>query len=288
MLENYSSHDGETRILAFCWDQPALVESCTRLVEHISTLGATSACFITSGLQAKLLFLNRKIQAFTVKELYEATNTLAPPDLSPHDLSRLYEYDLRVGWTWLTPPFGGDSPQGESESHHLWEAERIVVAYTSLFDLIQPNVVFTWDGAVLLQKALVCLAKRRGITTYFLERGLLPDTLVVDTAGVNYGSHVAGDGWTRVKFSDPSEIEVARAKRYCEELAVLERSVVTRGERMAPDLVRERLNTMNWIKECKILESVRPVELWQKFVMIISPDMNWRVDIYLAVHVSWI
>ncbi|OHY82205.1 hypothetical protein BCA33_07895 [Marinobacter sp. AC-23] len=53
-----------------------------------------------------------------------------------------------------------------------------------------------------------------GIRTFYLERGLLPSSLVIDPDGVNNDSSIAGADWKRNATSKPSFEEIEALQSY--------------------------------------------------------------------------
>lgn len=106
----------------------------------------------------------------------------------------------------------------------------------------RPQLVAVWNGCILEARVMEALARRSGAAVCYLERGLLPDSLVIDPHGVNAHSRFgrpAGPGAPAPVFT---EAELAAARTYLERSAEHGRSVVRQPERIAAAEVRARLD----------------------------------------------
>ena len=226
--------------LAFCWGNPALIEYYLNLTDWLKDQGGMEFVFITTNPQGKFYFLQRGATAFTIKELVETSASYPDLDVPGEDLKKLSDYDREIGFNWIAKKtFPGRAD--DAESYFQWQAQKILTAFSFLIDAVKPNVVLTWTGAMLAQTAPAYLARKRGIPCFFLERGLLPGTLVVDTEGVNYASSIAGEKWDKLAVPCPSGEEAALARQYCQTLGQEGKTVVATGKELTPDELREAL-----------------------------------------------
>jgi hypothetical protein len=215
-------HLSKIRILAFSWSNPILVESYLNLVGFLKSRFNTEFYFITNNSSGKLMFLEKGINAFTVSELC----SYIPPDydagISRDDRDSLSEFDRKIS--------------------DIKGPKQIVTAYSLLFDTIEPNIVLTWNGVCLLQKTLSFLAERKGVPIFFLERGLLPGTLVIDPKGVNYGSHIAGSGWDSENVPVPGHEKTEALRQYCKRLQKEGQTIVEHGRELSASEMRQQLD----------------------------------------------
>lgn len=223
------------RVLAFCWSNPQLIDGYLNFIEELSHYAPLDATFITTSLDAKLKFLYKGFQAFTVQELVSSI-TSSEIGLPSIDLDELVDYDEQINVRWVQTPDSFDI-----ETYHRFQSEQILRAYTTLWKTIQPHLVLTWNGFVSIQKTLARLAEYHNVPVFYLERGLMPKTLSIYREGINYGSHIGGDKWNNLNLAYPTSEEIKQAKAYCERINVQAESIVSTGEKMSSVQIREHL-----------------------------------------------
>jgi hypothetical protein len=227
---------GRDVIVAFCWDNPTLLPSYLELIKTIRDDWEVDVVFVTTGIQTKLTLIATGHDAVTIRDLYNVARTKPAPAVSPADISRLTEIERLLDWRWYPAP-----PAARGEEYHALQAERTFAAYEYVLDQLRPRVVLVWNGGVLLPGALAAVAAGRDIPVFYLERGLVPDTLVVDSRGVNFASAIAGDGWKPDTIPQPSRADREQMSAYCRALRESGRSVITEGARLGRDTIREQL-----------------------------------------------
>ncbi|MEO0438045.1 MAG: hypothetical protein AAF098_14170, partial [Pseudomonadota bacterium] len=202
--------------------------------------------FVTSDTSGKLLLALRRFKAFTVNELVLAYSEFQEPDASSFP-SEMGELDLKVDWLW-TPPNAVSHPEGLSRSsveYKDWKLAEFRRSYSGLLSDLKPDVVMTWNGTLAVTGCLVEIAERNNIDAFYMERGLLPDTLVLDRQGVNYRSSLAGPNRATTETSEPTRtIEASRRVRlhdFCDELKTSARSVVNKGQSLSEVELRSEL-----------------------------------------------
>ncbi len=197
--------EGRRRILVSCWANATTLDAVEQLFGAIRRHADVEPLFVsTGGPASREMFTERGLAMVSMQDICAAAKL---PNASPA------------------------SDEG-----------RLLAGYAWLFDAVHPAVLLTWNGAGdALNAASAFTAAARGVPTFFLERGLLPGTLVVDPQGVNYGSHIAGAKWAMLERSDPAAGELAAVAEYCRRLRDSTRSVVQHGESLAPDQVRDHL-----------------------------------------------
>lgn len=78
------------------------------------------------------------------------------------------------------------------------QAAEILLRFRSLARYWQPQLVLVWNGWTLPYSPVKALARARGAFCLCGERGLVPDSLVVDSEGVNAGSYLCGPKWEEI------------------------------------------------------------------------------------------
>ena len=234
------NRQGRLSLLCFGWGNPSLVDSYLKLISYLQKCAEIEPYFITSNPTGKLIFLQKGYQAFTVRELYNLSRDTNAIPIEEKDLKPLLDYEL-LNQRWLPDEDPTTSLADSQMNYYHWQALRILTAYSDLFNAIQPQAVITWNGAPLFAWALAFLARRKGVPTYFLERGLLPDTLVVDPQGVNYGSHLAGANWEKIHATQPTAEEMRSLRQLCLELQNQKRTIVRQGQDISATDLRMKL-----------------------------------------------
>jgi capsular polysaccharide export protein len=224
------------RILAFCWGSPTLENAYLNLIEELSRRVPLNVTFITTDSDAKLRFLTKGVQAFTVQDLVSSI-TSNEIKLPPIDLDDLFAYDIHMNWRWVPTAESFDN-----ETYHRFQSEQILRAYTTLWKMIQPHLVLTWNGFISIQKILTILADYYNVPVFYLERGLMPDTLSIDPEGINYGSHVGGEKWNKINPVYPTSKDIKQGKAYRERINREATSIVPTGKKMSSVQIKEYLN----------------------------------------------
>ena len=161
------------------------------------------------------------------------------------------------------------------ELYYSWAAERMVTAYRFLFKNVRPSIVFNWNGIAAMQAALTLVAEEHGTPCYFMERGLLPETLVMDEQGVNFSSHIAGPNWLRVRPPMPLAEEIKMVEEYCARLQAEGKTIVAVGDMMNPEKVRDHLNV-----SAKALIILFPLQIeWDSNILKYSPVYTKMLDV---------
>ena len=70
---------------------------------------------------------------------------------------------------------------------------------------------------------------------------MLPDTLVIDPQGVNYGSHLAGARWKNIAAAPPTAEEVRSLEQLRHELITQKRTIVRHGQEIPAPVLRRKL-----------------------------------------------
>ena len=234
-MKDYSDRLEKFRILAFCWANLSLEKAYLNLVEELRHHVPVDVIFITTSSETKLRFLRKGFRAFTVQDLLSSIshNEMELPSL---DLDDLVAYDRHINCRWVP-----SAQSFDDETYHRFQSEQILRAYTMLWKVIQPHLVLTWNGFVVIQKTLARLGDYYRVPVFYLERGLMPDTLSVYREGINYGSHIGGERWKDTNPKYPSCEEIRQAKAFCERINIRAKSVIPTGKKISRVEIREYL-----------------------------------------------
>ena len=71
---------------------------------------------------------------------------------------------------------------------HIIRAAESIEFFHHIADNLHPDILFVWNGLSLPTRAFKEFAKTLNIQVYCLERGFFPETLFIDSGGVNFGS----------------------------------------------------------------------------------------------------
>lgn len=106
-----------------------------------------------------------------------------------------------------------------SPAHHARGLQAAESCFNALLRMLNPACVLTWGSSLAQSRLLAHLARSQAIPTFVLERGLLPDTLMVDLLG---HSGLSDLNLTLLGYTSPDHATVAhhadcsyeRAKHY--------------------------------------------------------------------------
>ena len=246
------------KILGFCWKQPKHVEYYLSLIRNLEKKGV-KFCFVTEGDKAKELFAEQGIEAFTHRDIVTPDvqkkvthwwNNTDKKEYAGYNLPSLLQYER-----------DSFAHRPELIKMALQHAVLLIEGWLRVFKHVQPNAVFTWNGGVIEPKIPAEIAKKHGLPAYFFERGFFPHTLVIDPKGVNFGSHIAGDGWREVGFS-VSEDDLRGMREYIDGYHRNAETVVRQAQRV--------LTKAELYKELRIAEGKKII----LFPLQIEADTN--------------
>jgi capsular polysaccharide biosynthesis protein len=210
------------------------------MIEWMRTHHGMDCTVVTGAFDDEAVFTRHGFPAFNLQDLFLATESRPHIQGMADAAAASVKTDRLRGSEGLPRHFG---PQGEGDdAYYLWTARRLTAIYDFLLETVRPRLVFTWNGSLLMSRTLAEAARRAGIPTFFMERGLLPDTLVLDPQGVNYDSHIAGAGWDSVVAPTPTPAEIQRVREYCTALTRTGRTIVASGRDVSSEKLRSVLS----------------------------------------------
>ncbi len=155
-------------------------------------------------------------------------------------------------------------------------ALEAVLGAQAILDDFQPDIVAVWNGNIVEARAFRELALRAGAGVQFLERGLLPGSLVVDPRGVNAESFLcSGNAWDELASASWEETVLQRAGAYVEQRMRTGQSVVAQPDMMPPDELRTRLE----IPEDSTIILVPAQIDWDTNIVYNSPEFPTNADV---------
>ena len=227
------------RILAFSFNTSSVVYSYERMAKFLESEGF-ELILLSPQPDAKAFFWGKGLEAYSLTELVEYTRDDDPVKLEKDVARQFYDYDLKVQRKPVLP-LDVPSVVKNDEDYYHWATEHIYRAVSTLLEYIYPCTVFSWNSCTLPVNILSRLANEKDLPVFYLERGLLPETVVVDSVGVNYGSHIAGDKWQRVHAPVPDSKENELADRFCRQLEECRATIVPSGRDMEDGNIRTEL-----------------------------------------------
>lgn len=222
----------KTPALCFFWFNPVVLPDLKKFFTYFSDKHNLEFFIITNNFPSKLQFLKEGIQSFTVEELIKATPPGHEFAIADSQLEFMLSYDLVTGQ--LASVAG-------NKSNIPSYARQVLSAYAWLAENLSPKLTFVWNGCAFLQNSLAFIASQKKIPCFFMERGLLVDSLVIDPLGVNFGSALAGKNWERIKGPEPTNAEAKHLHHYRERVLNSKRTVVTHGVDCDPQRARDSL-----------------------------------------------
>jgi hypothetical protein len=121
-------------------------------------------------------------------------------------------------------------------------ALRTAAAIDTILAEFQPDVVAVWNGCIMEARLCAELAVQAGCEVRYCERGLLPNSLVIDPQGVNAQSYLCTPAWDEIAASPVGDADVGRVRSFMRGLTRTGASVVDQPDRCSPDTLRRRLN----------------------------------------------
>jgi capsular polysaccharide export protein len=90
----------------------------------------------------------------------------------------------------------------------------LIESFSRLLRFIQPHMILVWNGLSLPTTACAEVAARHGIPLVFSDEGYLPNTMVIDPAGVHARSSLCDGRWERLA-AEPLADHVVQELRAC-------------------------------------------------------------------------
>lgn len=84
-------------------------------------------------------------------------------------------------------------------------AHYLFMKYYTILSRKRYDAIMLWSGVTFRQSIATKAAKQLGLKTLFIENGLLPDTIVMDTKGVNYNNALPRDPDFYRSYNAPEE-----------------------------------------------------------------------------------
>lgn len=229
-------------LVLFTWHSKKNIDLIIPFLEYLRQSLGFQIYVITTQATGKFYLINHGFQAFTVNEIaacYPSKTT----DFSKSNMVPEPCIDLLLDWLYTPqdPALLPGPKRDTSADYYLWKRDQVLSAYRGFLSDCAPTAVFTWNGAFLVTGALADAAHELEIPCYFLERGLLPESLIVDPQGVNAKSVVTASDWKSAATETFDETTKQLMLDYCNHIAASNRSVVNIGKSLSDKEVRQHL-----------------------------------------------
>ncbi|MCK0163987.1 hypothetical protein [Marinobacter sp. S6332] len=235
--------DIKPTVVLFTWHSTKNVALITPFIKHLVDTCGFQCHVVTSDATGKLALLNSCDSSFSVNELLLAYANPTHQPSSGKATTTDHLLDLHLDWLY-TPkdPVLLDHPDRKATvDYYSWKQQQLISAYSLFLADVGANTVITWNGSLLVTGALAESADLLGIPSFYMERGLLPGSLVIDPNGVNSDSSIAGNGWQINGSIEPTEDDVLALKAYCQKLGSSNASIVNTGQKKESEAVLAQL-----------------------------------------------
>jgi hypothetical protein len=229
--------------LVFVWDNPPLIENCLQLGRTLREL-SLEPVYISLEVDSHKLVNKRGYKHIPISKMMDGSffiflewfreNKDIPIEKRFFRGINIIE-ETRYEQYCLMNDYG--CPLKCSSMYDLvMNTVLCLNAFSQLISQYQPAVSFVWNGLVYPPKGLKTLCRRAGIPLYHLERGLLPNYMVIDQLGINYGGSLGSHNWeTLPRMDDHYDSRFART--YAEKFRAEKVSIVNRDSLLNKDIL---------------------------------------------------
>lgn len=227
------------RYLLFSWSNPRLIESIHGFLRHLPSDCHKQSLVVTPQYPAAVHYAAYGYNALSLEQISGAEEDIS-------FIQSEFVLDLLDETSMLDRTLGRSSMELDQSANVYPDyftnlSLYYMSLYCALFRLINPTITFTWNGRLTLSKSIAVLAHHFGIPCFFMERGLLPDTLFIDAEGVNFASSLAYPRWRADLASPVTTEEMRMLDRECAALHEQHKTVVSGGAVLSSDEVRDCL-----------------------------------------------
>ena len=232
----------------FVWDNPPLVDNCLQLgitlqdlslePVYISMEADTGKLIKKRGCQHISLEKMMDKSFFAFQEWFYKNKDVSLTDRLFQGIHVLeetrYEQYCLMNDYWF--------PLQCPSMHDLvMKTVLCIHTFSQLIDQYQPVACFIWNGLVYPPKGLKTLCVRAGIPLFHLERGLLPNYMVIDPQGINYGGSLGGDNWKSLQKID-YQYDLRSVQLYIEKFRTEKVSIVNQDGLQSKDILSRLLS----------------------------------------------
>lgn len=235
--------DTKNNVVLYTWHSKKNIALIKPFVDHLRESCGFQCHVVTSDASGKLVLLQDSVNAYTVNEILLAFADTGPNSSLVEAMSSAHTLDLHLNWlhTPRDPVLLKHPKRKATTEYYDWKRQQLISAYSVFLQNMNAMSVVTWNGSLLVTGALAEAAHMLGKPVFFMERGLLPGSLVIDPDGVNNDSSIAGPDWQKNATTKPDQAEMKALQSYCRQLGCLNASIVKTGKKKDSEAVLEQL-----------------------------------------------
>lgn len=227
-------HDRPCSVI-FVWNNPPLINGCLKLADTLFSLGYSPLFLMPTDEHADMVsdagYVSIAIAEYIQKNCLQDFKKIKQ-NIFIKDNLLLFKGINVTEDTWYENQClanGTSCPLGCTTASELAMQSVIHLnAFEQLLTEVRASVCYLWNGLVYPPKALKTICQRMNIPVFSLERGLLPERLVVDPLGINYGGSLGGEDGLRLLQNHRASDYVA-VETFINEFRTNKRSVVDHG-----------------------------------------------------------
>ena len=197
-------------IIVFTWHSEKNIALLRQFLRFLQDEMKANVFIVTTDATGKLRLLENQYDSFTVNEILinfapDKTNSgSALPQTQGNPI------DLHLNWLYTPkdPVSLAHPARTPTRRYYDWKRQQLIAGYSGFLREFSADSVITWNGSLLVTGALAESADLLGIPTFYMERGLLPGSLVIDPKGVNSDSSIAGADWQKNATAKPDQAEI--------------------------------------------------------------------------------
>ena len=220
--------------LGWCFDSLKIIDKLLALTRWLEEQ-QIRCVWVTRGRETQCALAMAGVTTHAVEDfLPQWPEVAAAADLDNEALARCENYDRLAQRRIIALPV--------SEADYPRENARFCAGlWRILFSHYRPNLILNLNGQPCIARSMAELAERDGVPLLWWENGLVPETLVLDPKGVNYGAHLSGQGWNQL---EPAAITAAQRDAlhtWRETLIGSGTTLVEKGQPIGAEQLRRRL-----------------------------------------------
>ncbi len=222
------------RYILFSWNNPKLIESIVCFLDCLPK--DDDSLVVTTGIDGVANFLSAGYRSISLSQIKPTSTKYIFDNFTEKQLRSFSELDRKIGKTKIK------GIPNISNDYYTNLSAYYLSKFFDTIQLVNPEIIFVWNGLNPAQKALSILSEHFEIPCYYMERGLMPNTLCVDNSGVNFASHIAGNGWNPEKIPIPSDSDLKLLEQDFATLHKNQDTVVKTGKKLSTKQIKEQLS----------------------------------------------
>lgn len=225
------------RYILFSWNNPKLIENINCFLDYLPE--NNDSLVVTTGIDGIMNFLVSGHTAIGLSQIKTTKTEIkyVLENFSTKQLNSVSEFDQKIGKKGIPQ----EKLPNISDDYYLNLSVYYLSKFLQLTKSVNPEIIFVWNGMNPAQKSLSVLAEHLKIPCYYMERGLLPNTLCIDETGVNFASHIAGKRWRPEKIDPPTTQEIELLNHEFKNLGINQETIVKTGKNVSKEELYKQL-----------------------------------------------